>query len=185
MTSSETPLTADLVWNTPPADLVLLNEKKLRAMGVADAAVRAFAGNRAFILSLQTALVVGLERLLGTAGRADVAALAATLASEDEARFLVWTLQVLDRYQSSVGPVTAIRVLGRTLVARVPGGGLVVPAGVDYVAWTPSVAEFAQRAELQAVKDRAVWLSGRVSERARRELTALGWTVKDDVLPMK
>jgi hypothetical protein len=56
----------------------------------------------------------------------------------------------------------------------------VVPAAVDYVAWTPRVAELAQHPDLKSPQQ-GVWLTGQLSPRARRELTTLGWTVHEGV----
>src|SRR6202007_142574 len=39
------------VWDTPRADLIVQDEKKLQAMNVPDASINAFMGNKAFPLS--------------------------------------------------------------------------------------------------------------------------------------
>jgi hypothetical protein len=67
-----------------------------------------------------------------------------------------------------------------TVTARTHGGAVVVPAPVDYVAWTQRVAEFARRSDLKA-SERRVWLTGQMSSHAQRELTAAGWRVHEDV----
>jgi hypothetical protein len=66
-----------------------------------------------------------------------------------------------------------------TVVGRETGGGIVVPAPVDYVSWTERVARFANRDDLKA-SDRTIWLTGTMSPRARREFEALGWKVKEE-----
>ena len=57
---------------------------------------------------------------------------------------------------------------------------LVVPAPVDYVAWTQRVARFADRPDLAAA-DRQILVTGRVSPRARQELERRRWTVREGV----
>jgi hypothetical protein len=54
-----------------------------------------------------------------------------------------------------------------------------VPAPVDSVSWTERVARFANRDDLKAV-ERSIWLTGKMSPRARRELEALGLKVNED-----
>jgi hypothetical protein len=46
------------------------------------------------------------------------------------------------------------------------------------VAWTERCAAAAGRADLRADK-RIVWLSGRMSPRARKEFSARGWVVQE------
>jgi hypothetical protein len=55
---------------------------------------------------------------------------------------------------------------------------MVVPAPVDYVAWTERSGRVAQREDLKAAK-RVAWLSGRMSPRARKEFTQRGWVVDE------
>jgi hypothetical protein len=180
-----TSVTGELIWNTSASDLIALNQRKLRDMGVDDATARAFSRNRHFTLSRQTALVVYLTGFEGVAGRPDVVALASTILSDDEARFLVWALQILTRYEQNVGGITALQVLGRLPNARLRGGGLLVGAGVDYVSWTRRLDFFARRPEFREVKDKSAWITGKLSPRAMQGMTAAGWTIKEDVAPVK
>ena len=180
-----TSVAGDLIWGTPPAELIALNQKNLRAMGVGDAAAQAFSRNRHFSLSGQTALVVYLTGFDGVAGRPDVVALANTVVSENEARFLIWAVQILTRYQENVGGITALQALGRVPNARLRGGGLLIAAGVDYVSWTRRLDAFARRPEFREVKDKTAWISGKFSPRAKQGLTDLGWAIREDVAPAK
>jgi hypothetical protein len=56
----------------------------------------------------------------------------------------------------------------------------VVPAAVDYVSWTERVAGFAIRPDL-AAPDRQIWIAGRLSARARQELSRLHWVTRENV----
>jgi hypothetical protein len=64
---------------------------------------------------------------------------------------------------------------------RVPVGvtqtGVVVPAAIDYLAWTQAAADFAGRAELTG-KDKILLLTGRASKTATQQLGAHGWRVE-------
>ena len=68
--------THDLVYDTPAADLIVLNRQKMIAMGASDARAQALLDNRWYSLSVLTALVTDLERLSGVVGRPEVLALA-------------------------------------------------------------------------------------------------------------
>ena len=179
MAISGTTFTTDLVWDTPTAELLRLNEQKLREMGLSDKVVRAMTRNPWYSLSVLTTFVTGLEQLQGVTGRDAVVALAANAASEDQAHFIAEAMQMLVRYQTTAGPLNTVTARG-TVTARTRRGAVVVPAPVDYVAWTQRVAEFARRSDLKA-SERSVWLTGQMSSRARRELTTAGWRVHEDV----
>ena len=164
--------THDLVYDTPAADLIVLNRQKMVAMGASDAQAQALLGNRWFSLSVLTALVTDLERLSGVAGRPEVLALAATARKEEDARFLAAAVHVLARLDVSGVPIR--RVTGRgTVVGFTPDGTVVVPAPVDYLAWTDRVGAFASRADLRAAR-RGIWLTGRMSGAAHQGFTARG-----------
>jgi len=156
-----------------------LNEQKLRDMGLHDGVVRAMMNNPWYSLSVLTVYVNALERLQGVKGRDEVTKLAAGVATEDQARFIAESLQMLAHYHQTIAPLSTVAGSG-PIVARDSGKAVVVPAPVDYVAWTERVAEFARRPDLKA-QQRGVWLTGEVSSRARREFTAAGWTVHEGV----
>jgi hypothetical protein len=179
MAISGTTFTTDLVWHTPTAELFRWNEQKLHDMGLGDKVVRAMTRNPWYSLSVLTAFVKGLEQLQGVTGRDAVVALAASAVSEDQAYFIAEAMQMLVCFQTTVEPLDTVTARG-TVTARTHGGAVVVPAPVDYVAWTQRVAEFARRSVLKA-SERSVWLTGQMSSRVRRELTAAGWRVHEDV----
>jgi hypothetical protein len=173
--------THDLVYDTPAADLIVLNKQKMLAMGASDAQAQALLANRWFSLAVLTALVTELERLDGVGGRPYVLALAATVTKEEEARFLAAAVDVLARL--NVGGVPIRRVFTRgTVIGITPTGAVVVPAPVDYLSWTERVGRFAARSDLRAAR-RGIWLSGRMSGAAQQGFAARGWTVHDVALP--
>ena len=56
-----------------------------------------------------------------------------------------------------------------------------VPAPVDYVSWTERVAHFADRPDIAGAPTRRLWLAGKLSPRARQELTARKWAIEEGV----
>jgi hypothetical protein len=167
---------ADWVYDTPPGDLKVRNEKALLAMGVSQEVVDHLLRHRWYTLTRQSRLVHGLERLSGVTGRADVMPLALSVTSEEQARFVTGALEMLARYHEKVAPLATVQVLG-TVVARTRAGALLVPGSVDLLAWTPTLDRFVRRPDLKATT-KVLWLSGRATPRARRELERRGWTVE-------
>jgi hypothetical protein len=164
----------DLVWDTPRGDLIVRNETALRDLGVPEKSARAFMKNAAIPLSVKTDLVQGLEKLRHVKGRAAVVTLASTARSEEQARFLATAVRMLGKARR-LEEMTATG----TIVGREKGGALVVPAPVDYVSWTERVARFADRDDLKS-SERSIWLTGKMSLRARSEFEKRGWQVKEE-----
>lgn len=169
-----------LVYDTPRAELDAKNVARMQAFGASEEAARAVQWAPALSLSLQTAIIEALGRLPQAQHRADVLALAATLDTADQAFYLARAVGVLaDRNEQA----TVVDVIVKDgLIAKQESGQLVVVVPADMLAWTEPVAAFAKRESL-AAPQRAFWISGRATARARQELEALGWAVHEGVKP--
>jgi hypothetical protein len=177
MVISTTTTLSNWVWDIPPGDLKVMNEKSLLSMGFSQDQVDLFFRRPYFTLTLQTRLVKALERLPKTTGRPGVMPVATTVLSFDQARFVVEAMEMLADYNEKIAPIKALEkevpFAGRT------GAGTLVAAGpVDLLAWTERINRFAARPDLKA-KQKILWLRGKVTPRARQELTRLGWTVTE------
>ena len=175
---SATSITNDMIWDTKPADLLNLDNAKLRTMGAADADVQALMGNPWYSISTLTALVDGLDKLNGVNGRDQVIAFAASAPSEDRAQLVLGQVQMLAREQAATGAIVQLEAPG-PLVARMRNGAILIPVPFDYLPWLERVSTFAQRPDLRT-KNRTIWLTGTFSPRARQELTALGWKLREN-----
>jgi hypothetical protein len=58
-------------------------------------------------------------------------------------------------------------------------GVLILPAPVDYISWTERVAYFAQSPKLLAVPKRILWVTGGMSQRAKKEFAANLWLIHE------
>jgi hypothetical protein len=177
MAITATRVVSTWVYDTPRADLIVQNQKKLQEMNVPDASIHAFMDNKAFPLSVQTAFVEDLTRVSGVPGSIDIVALVSTAESEDQARFLASSLDMLANYHQSQTPLASIIARG-TIIGRDRAGVVVVPAEVDYVSWTKRTSYFANRPDLVSPK-RSAWLSGQMSPLAKKNFQALGWNVHE------
>jgi len=117
------------------------------------------------------------QRLQGVNGLASIVDFAAAAKTQDETRFVAGSVNILARYHESVAPIAVTTAPG-PIIGRTTNGTLVIPAAVDYVAWTERVGRMAQRDDFKA-PDRTTWLSGQMSIRARKEFTARGWRVDE------
>lgn len=183
MAISATSITNDMIWDMKPADLLTLDEKKLKDMGVSEDRVAALLQNQWYSITALTSLVNSLESLASVKGRDQVVTFAAAAGTEDRARLIVEAVGMLARHHATVEPLVQVSAPG-PIVARTKAGALLVPAPLDYVPWTESVAKFAGRPDLK-LKERTVWLTGTLSPRAKRGLAAAGWTVREEPAPAR
>jgi hypothetical protein len=177
MAITATRVVSTWVWDTPKADLILMDQKKLEELKVPESSINAFMHNQAFPLSVQVAFVEDLVRVSGVPGSAGIVALAATAESEDQARFLASALDMLANYHQTQTPLRQIIARG-TIIGRDRAGVIVVPAEVDYVSWTKRTSYFANRPDLRSPK-RSLWLTGLMSPLAKKNFEAVGWIVNE------
>jgi hypothetical protein len=99
--------------------------------------------------------------------------------------FFTESAELLQRFHAKQ-PVSALLPDSRALVAKTKDGRAVVLLAVDQVRWTEALekaaAEIARRAKAELGTTRLeLQLTGRASERAKRELAAKGWALVENV----
>jgi hypothetical protein len=166
-------ITNTTVYDTPAGDLVNSARAVFAGTGATEGQVQALMKNRLYSLSVLTALADGLRRLQGLQGLPAVVQFAAVAKTEDEARLAAAAVNVLARYHETVAALAHVSAPG-PILGHTAAGTLVAAAPVDYVAWTERAARFAERDDLKA-PERILWLSGRTSPRAQKELEARRW----------
>ena len=177
----------DHLKNEPASRLRVINEGKLKAMGISADVTRRYLDHKAFSPRHDVILVEALSRLGAARGREQF--LVAALAAEDEtdANFFTNMAQILRGYHETVSPIVEIqRVAGRVTVARARNGNALVPLPIDHFVWTDAADRRSQ--EVKA-KYRAggfngkfdLWMTGTASPAARQKLAGRGMTVVEDV----
>jgi hypothetical protein len=170
----------DLVWSKDPQELQKLNEGGLRELAVREPDAKRLLGNPWFTPTYQTRFVAAL-RAVKAAGAADYVTTAGEAGTAREALFFVESAEMLQQ-EHARAPVKGILTDSRAMVALGAGGRARALLPLDWVAWTA-----ATHAALREMSDRTrkelgatgldLALTGRPSDRARRELTQLGWVV--------
>ena len=173
-----------LVWGKDPEELRKINEQRLADLGADPKVAKEFFKNKAFTPSYQTRLIAALHAVK-VKGCADYVDTASESETERDAVFFAESAEMLQRFHAKV-PVVALLPDSRALVAKTKDGRAVVLLGVDWVRWSSAfqkgALEIRQRAkdELGATK-LELHLTGRASDRAARELGALGYEVTENV----
>ncbi len=168
---------------TPPIDIGMKNEARLKKMGIEGLPVRTFFRNNYFTPTLQTALVLALESMGNIAGRDEVIVFAARAASETEARYVNNSVMMLAQFHRT-SPLAKIRGADNVIAGETADGKLIVAAPLDYLPWIKPVDDFARRPDLKGT-ERWLLVSGKATPRATQELTTLGWRVSDNLASAK
>jgi len=180
---------SDMVWSMSPADLEVANREKMKAMGATEEVANLFYGSRWYTPSMKTAVVALLEEMKAVEGRPKVFEKEAAVENGDQAQVFLGSLRILREFHRSAGPVKRIagdRILPWGVTEK---DELVVPAAIDHLAWTEKAAGPVGKADDYRRRDPS-WkraelrLGGTLSDRARREIETLGWSVVTNALPV-
>jgi hypothetical protein len=169
----------NLVWSTDPESLRKLNESRAKALGVSDAAAKAFFLNNRLTLTMQTRVLAALSAVK-PANTADYVVTITGATSVREALFFVHSVEMLQTLHAK-SPVTAVLADSKALVAVTSDGAGVVLLPVDWLRETTSavatMTEIAMRArsELGATSLR-VETDATATPRATSSFGKLGWT---------
>jgi hypothetical protein len=144
----------DLVWGRDPEELRKLNEARVRELGTSEDGRKAFFRNFTYTLTMQTRLVAALHAVR-VPGAADYLATAAEAEGEREALFYVESAEMLQRFHAN-SPVASMLPDSRAVVARMPAGQAVALLPFDWLRRSDAT-------------------TGKVTERAARDLVTVGW----------
>ena len=165
-------------------DLQRWNRLELAVMGVPEELREEFLENDAYSPSHRTVLVGALAELEGTRDRSTFIEAAVAVQSEEEADTFEDLAELLRAESTRSGGLERIVRVGGRVGARARDGSLLVPVLSDHAVWSRSVESFAEAvsgatgSDPEVARARIVF-SGTVSERARRELEALGLGVAE------
>jgi hypothetical protein len=173
MAMSAMTITNSSIYDTPPADLINNATMIFNSTGATDAQVKALVQNPQYSVTVLTELALAIQRLQGVSGLDSVVIFAAAARTQDECRFVAGAANMLARYHEAVAPIAQVSAPG-PILGRTSGGTLVLPAPVDYIAWLERVGAAANRPDLQA-PEKVLFVSGRLTPRAQKELTKRGW----------
>ncbi len=165
----------EIVWQRNAADIRVYNKKRLDAWCDGDLTTRLFIRRGSFTPTTQTAFVDELEALQPKGSCGEWLELAITTRNETEARYMINALRLIRHYTDGARGGTLITI-GAALAYQTPQGELLLPLPLDYLSWTPQMAEFFARPELR--KSRVTVLTGGLaSSKAMRQLSTHGWNL--------
>lgn len=166
----------ELVWQLDAEDLRARNREVLEHWCGDAFQVRRFVRHGAFLGGVQTRLVDALDTLAPKAGCEHLLDLALAADHDVEARFLANALRLAADYLGESGRAARLDTVGAGMTLTTRDGRLVLPLPVDLLSWTETAGNFFDLPALANGK-RLLLITGSLSDRALRELTARGWEV--------
>ena len=159
--------------NSTPDDLRILNRKKLFALNVTRENADAILMHPWYSPWTETIMIDALA-VIGVDPTAFLAD-ACNALTEEDATYFERLAQVLARYHTKKAKLRSLRTESKAVCALDANGTLVFPLSCDYAIWSERaagrVAEFAALTQGQEdIKALAVWVDGKVSDRATQEL---------------
>ena len=163
----------DTLINSTPDDLRIINRKKLFALGVSRENADEFLmhpwyspWHETIITDALATIGVDPTQFLEKACRA---------LTEEDANYFQRLAQILTRYHKTKTPLSSIKIVSDRICAMDSNGTLVVPLSCDYAIWSEHAADrveaFTQLSQGGGeIKGLALWVDGKVSERAAVEL---------------
>jgi len=162
----------------PPARLRMMNDDKLKAMGIPEDLRKQFLDQPHYTPTQSTIMVEALSGLGSARGREAV--LQAALGAEDEvmSTFFVIVAQLLRGYHETASPIGALRAVGRRLVvAEATDGTTMIPLPVDHLIWTERVDQVSGTLKDGMSGKAQLWVTGTVSAAARSGFQGHGFEV--------
>jgi hypothetical protein len=176
----------NILGTEPPARIRILNENKLKQMGIADDVAKRYLDQPIYTPTQNLLLVDSLARLGAATGREAYLNASLVAADEVEANFFVNMAQILRGYHETQGPITGITMVGALTVAQTKAGAAVIPFALDYGVWTANADRLSQnmKATYKAPGFNGgfeLWVTGSLSPTGKQELQARGFTVVEQV----
>jgi len=171
--------------NSSPDELHALNRKKLIALGVSKGITDEFLKHPWYSPWHETIITDALAGIDVDPGR--FLEMANRALTEQDANYFQALAQILARYHKTKAKLISIGLENDRICAMDANGTLVIPLSCDYAIWSENAAArveaFTQLPQTQGeIKGLALWVDGKVSERAAKELKNRKIDVATDVL---
>ena len=173
-----------VVKDMAPPDLRRMNREKLDKMGVLEATADAFIKNSSYTPREQTVLVNALYEMKNTQGRDNFIKFATPADHYDVTYFRQLQAEMYADHNRNVTPIKQFISLGPFVAGVTRNNTIEVCFPIDYLLWTVDVAKVATALTsnvnaLNWVTNKRMYFTGTLSPLARKNLTKLGWKLRD------
>ena len=162
------------LYELTSSELDFRDRNSLKSMGVTVEKIDALFANPSLPRSVRHSMINMLVDC-DAPGRTEIVGQILACDSAWRAHFLDDALKLL-RWRHRQSPYRGWTVHGHLAVGLTSDGAVEVPAPIDFVIWTPEVADFATRDDLGSFQRRLI-LQGNLSAETSNQLSANGWEV--------
>ena len=178
---------SELLRDHAPEELRRLNRDKLEIMNIDDSLVEAFLKHPWYSPRHETVLVQALFEMDTVNNRQTFLEVATSAEFEEEALFFQRMAEMLLSYHRNVNPLHEIvAVEDRLLMGRTHNQTLVGMLPIGYLPWRAELAEAVATVthwkSARQVESVELWIAGKPTPRAYRELLAKGITVRQEAM---
>ena len=172
----------DAIYNEDPATIRARTRGTLAGYGLTLEEIEHWQNKLILSPTRQVLLLAAAEALGGVEGRGELFRHAISLRAPEEAQVYLQSVGLLVMAHRQ-NPVQSILPGVRLPAAKRADGHIIVCGAFESVYWTADVAkgesQIREALPTEGIAARELVLSGTTSERARTELVALGWTVRE------
>ena len=178
---------SELVRDHTPEELRHLNRNKLEIMKLDDSLIEAFLKHPWYSPRHETVLVQALFEMNIVKNRKTFFEVATSARFEEEALFFQRMAEMLLSYHQNVKPLEQfVAIDDRLVMGLTRDHRLVGMLPSEYLSWRAELAEAAETVvtwtSAQQVKKVELWMTGKPTPRAHRELLAKGITVRQQAM---
>ncbi len=170
----------------PPSRLRIMNEEKLKAMGIPQDLIQKFLDHPAYTPRHDTIMVDALSRLGGVKGRDRFLTLCLKAQDEVGANFFQNVAQIMVGYHTKVAKLKEITPMLGVTAATASNGHILVPLAWDYGVYTQAVAQRMDYAKKEFKKRGLgstfdVWTTGRSTALLKQEAAKRGFQISENI----
>jgi hypothetical protein len=169
-----------------PEDLRRLNREKLQQIGVEKSVIEEFLFHPKYSPRHKTFIVHALAEMDGVKNRDQFIKQALLAESELDAYIFQRIAEMLYGYHTQVGRISEIIPVRRVAVGYTKDQAIVIALPTDYIYWTEradlglQAITWIQSGE-RPVKRTELWVTGRLTQKAKSEIEARGVIVKEQI----
>jgi hypothetical protein len=160
----------------PPKDIDKYNTQRLAGLGASKRDIAPLMNNGWFSPTLQTRFVNDLVKLKSAANIPAAITLAANVESEEQARFVCESLELLARSDATLPQPWQMQTFGGMAAMTGSDGTLIVAAPADLISWTAVIASLAARPH-PGVGHAMIYTNGLLTDGAKAGFASLGWGI--------
>ena len=176
-----------ILLDNAPDELRLINQEKLKQMGVKEPVIKEFLSHPAYSPRNETILVHALAEMDGAKNRDQFIKQALLAEHEERALLYQQIAEMMYGYHKNVKPIRDLIPIRKLAVGYTAEQAIISMLPLDYVYWSEMTDLFVSEilllseSEDRPVKRVNMWISGEFTPRAKKVLAAKGITLKENM----